>query len=89
MITVGTLEAKNRLSELLDRVEKGERVQITRHGKVVATLVGDEQAKQERASRAMEDIRAIREKIRADISKRGDPPITTDEILDWIREGRR
>jgi prevent-host-death family protein len=35
---VGVLEAKNRLSELLDRVERGEAVTITRHGRPVADL---------------------------------------------------
>lgn len=89
MITVGTLEAKNRLSELLDRVEKGERVQITRHGKVVATLVGDEETKREQSRKAVERLRERREKIKADLEARGEPPITTEEILEWIREGRR
>ena len=32
MITVGAFEAKTKLSELLDRVEQGEEVLITRHG---------------------------------------------------------
>ena len=31
-------EAKARLSELLDRVEKGEQLTITRHGKPIAQL---------------------------------------------------
>jgi prevent-host-death family protein len=35
---IGTLEAKTRLSELLDQVEQGKRFQITRHGKPVAEL---------------------------------------------------
>ena len=35
---IGTLEAKTRLSELLDLVEQGQRFYITRHGKVVAEL---------------------------------------------------
>ena len=36
---VGTFEAKNKLSALLDRVEQGEEVVITRHGEPVAKLV--------------------------------------------------
>lgn len=36
---VGAFEAKNRLSELLDRVEHGDEVTITRRGKPVAKLV--------------------------------------------------
>ena len=39
MVELGTFEAKNRLSELLDRAERGEEVVITRRGKPVATLV--------------------------------------------------
>ena len=35
----GTFEAKNRLSALLDMVEAGEEVTITRNGKAVAKLV--------------------------------------------------
>lgn len=40
MKTVGAFEAKNKLGSLLDLVEKGEEVTITRHGKPVARLVG-------------------------------------------------
>jgi prevent-host-death family protein len=35
---VGAFEAKNTLGALLDRVEQGEEVVITRHGKPVARL---------------------------------------------------
>jgi prevent-host-death family protein len=41
MIEVGAFEAKNTLGSLLDRVEKGEEVRITRHGKRLARLVPD------------------------------------------------
>lgn len=36
---VGTYEMKTHLSKLLDRVEKGERITITRHGVPVAVMV--------------------------------------------------
>lgn len=39
MYAVGAFEAKNKLAALLDRVEQGEEVLITRHGKAVARLV--------------------------------------------------
>ena len=39
MTKVGAIEAKNKLSELLDRVEKGEEIVVTRHGRPVARLV--------------------------------------------------
>lgn len=38
MATVGAFAAKTHLSELLDRVEKGEEIVITRHGVAVAVL---------------------------------------------------
>ena len=39
MKTVGAFEAKTHLSRLLDKVEKGEKITITRHGAPVAQLV--------------------------------------------------
>lgn len=49
MSSVGAFEAKTKLAELLDKVERGETVTITRRGKAVAQLVpvttDDEQAR--------------------------------------------
>ena len=39
MREVGAFEAKNRLGALLDQVERGEQIVITRRGKPVAKLV--------------------------------------------------
>jgi len=39
MLTVGDLEAKDRLTALLDEVEDGKQVLITRGGKPIARLV--------------------------------------------------
>jgi prevent-host-death family protein len=36
---IGAFEAKNKFSWLLDRVEQGEEIVITRHGRPVARLV--------------------------------------------------
>ena len=38
MASYGVAEAKNKFTHLLDRVEKGESITITRHGKPVAEL---------------------------------------------------
>jgi prevent-host-death family protein len=38
MVTVNLVQAKARLSELLDKVEAGEEVIITRHGRAVAHI---------------------------------------------------
>lgn len=42
MNTMNMADAKAHLSEVLDRVEKGERITITRRGKVVAEIVPPE-----------------------------------------------
>ncbi len=59
MQEIGAFEAKNTLGALLDRVEQGEEIVITRHGKPVARLVpssgGSDRAK---AQAALERIRA-------------------------------
>jgi len=40
MTTIGAFEAKNQLSELLRRVQQGEEIVITRHGRPLARLSG-------------------------------------------------
>ena len=58
MIEIGAFEAKNTLSALLDRVEKGEEVTITRRGKPVAKLTGTghDAARREVAIKAAADL---------------------------------
>jgi prevent-host-death family protein len=60
MNEIGTFEAKNRLSELLDRAERGEEVVITRRGKPVAKLVpikaGHDREKAREAVRRIRDL---------------------------------
>ncbi len=60
MITVGAFEAKTRLSSLLDRVEAGEEVVITKHGRPVARLVGARAIDQTRVIAAYDKLRAMR-----------------------------
>jgi prevent-host-death family protein len=60
MRTVGAFEAKTQLSSLLDVVERGEEVVITRHGKAVARLVPVRIANRERQSKAIERLKALR-----------------------------
>lgn len=56
---IGAFEAKNTLGSLLDRVERGEEVVITRRGKPVARLV-PETGNEERRKRALEAVAGIR-----------------------------
>ena len=79
MTQVALFEAKNRLSELIERVQGGEVIVITRRGKAVAQLampVG-----QDDTGRAQDAIARLRASRRG-ISLRGLP-------LDLIAEGRR
>jgi prevent-host-death family protein len=73
-------DAKARLAELLDQVERGETIVITRHGKPIARLVPDEEARRADALRAMAEIKEMRKHVgRA----------TIEEILAWRDEGRK
>ena len=55
---VGAFEAKNTLGTLLDRVERGEEIVITRHGKPIAKLVPNEiRIDREQAQAALDRIR--------------------------------
>ena len=60
MRQVGAFEAKNKLGQLLDLVERGEEVTITRHGKEVARLVPVKQGFNREEARAA--VRRIRER---------------------------
>ena len=56
---VGAFEANNTLGALLDRVERGEEIVITRHGKPVARLAPwDTTVDREGARAALDRIRA-------------------------------
>ncbi|CAN7165389.1 type II toxin-antitoxin system prevent-host-death family antitoxin [Bosea sp. LjRoot9] len=66
MITVGAFEAKTKFSELLDRVERGEEIVITRHGKAVARLVSQEPGVNPSGRDIRAEIMALRENLRAE-----------------------
>ena len=80
MNEVALFDAKNRLSELIDRVEAGEEIAITRRGKVVARLVSPPIGKVDQ--RARDAVLAL-EAACADLS------LGTLRSRDLIREGRR
>ena len=85
--SIGLFEAKAHLSELVARAERGEEVVITRHNRPVAKLVPISEVSPELVQRrreALSDLQAIGR----DIAQRGGP-ITREEILEWVREGRR
>lgn len=77
----GAFEAKNRLGHLLDLVENGEEIVITRRGKQVARLVPQEPVFDRDQSRAA--VRRLRDRAAALNCK-----ITPDEIRAYREEGR-
>lgn len=83
MLTVGSFEAKTKLAELLDKVEAGGTVTITRRGVAVAQLVPIKTADERERQRALvEEIKRWR------VGKdRGAKPGSTVPAL--IKAGRR
>jgi prevent-host-death family protein len=57
MVTVNLAQAKARLSELLDKVEAGEEVIITRHGRAVAHVI---RASRPKRPLPLDDLAAFR-----------------------------
>jgi prevent-host-death family protein len=65
MTLVGAFEAKTHLSELLDRVSKGEQITITRHGIPAAKLVPVVETRPQRNHKEIvEDMRRLRKQLR-------------------------
>lgn len=81
---VGIFEAKTHLSSLLEEVEKGGEIVITRHGKPVAKLVRAEQRLSpeaaERRKKALKELLEIGDRLKINA--------TQEQIKAWIEEGR-
>jgi len=78
MPTVGAYEAKTKLSELLERVAKGERFIITKHGVPVAVLEPFQRQRQRNVKEVIADIEEFARKHSLQGLK----------IKDLIEEGR-
>jgi prevent-host-death family protein len=78
MGTVGTYEVKTHLAKLLARVEKGERITITRHGVPVAVIVPATPGRKT-AAEAIDDIRSLRAGMKFDGL----------DLKELIQDGRR
>jgi prevent-host-death family protein len=79
MIEIDASQADTDLSLLLDKVEQGEEVVITRHGRPVARLVATKAARQAELDEIVERFRAARQGVRLDGLS----------IKDMVGEGRR
>jgi len=79
MRTVGAYEAKTHLPRLLDEVERGETITITKHGVPVALLVPAPTARRRRVKEAVEELKKFSHGKRLDGLS----------IRELIEEGRR
>jgi prevent-host-death family protein len=80
MASIGAFEAKTHLSDLLDRVARGEKITITRHGVPAALLIPVEE-KEARLSHEeiVEGMRALRKKVKPGKMS----------VREMVKEGRR
>jgi prevent-host-death family protein len=79
MRTIQASEAKTHLLRILDDVERGESVIITRHGKEIARLVPQVEIDRKRVERAFQSILEIRKRTKH---------VSIQEILSMRDEGR-
>lgn len=79
MQTIGAYEAKTSLSKLLERVNKGEKISITKHGVIVATLQPPATAKKSNPGQVIAALRMFRDKHR----------LKGISLREMIEEGRR
>jgi len=83
--SVGAFDAKTRLSELLDRVEAGEVIVITRHGTPIATLQPfDEDVDGKRTQKAIDGLLELRSEV-----LRTGPGLNLEDIRSAIEIGRK
>lgn len=68
MVNVPVADAKNRLSELIARVEAGEQIAVTRRGKPVIRLMPveavDQKAQRARVAEVFRRLDALRKQVR-------------------------
>lgn len=77
--TMQASEAKTHFLRILDKVEQGETIVITRHGRTIARIIPAPEIDHERVRRAIEGMRSLRKKIGR---------LSLEEILSARDEGR-
>ena len=77
-------EAKARLSEVLDAVERGETIAITRHGRRIARIVPEADRRRQEVEEAIEDMKQLAKERLAEFG-----PVSVEEIISSIHEGHK
>lgn len=72
-------EAKTHFLRILDQVERGETVIVTRHGKPIARISPQVDEDREKVNRAIEEMRELRKRVGR---------LSLEEILSARDEGR-
>ena len=83
MQSVGIYEAKTRFSALIELVEQGEEVRITRHGKEVVRMLPVRRKPvitDEQIARELEQLQALQQTVRAQAA--------TDSVAQLRQKGR-
>jgi prevent-host-death family protein len=80
MREIAASDAKIRLTQLLDEVERGETVMITRHGRRIARIVPESDCRQEEVDQALANIREIRKRTGR---------VSVEGLLSARNEGRK
>lgn len=80
MREIQSSEAKAHLPQILDDVERGETVVITRHGRPIARIVPEASRRREEIDRAIAHIKTLQRKV---------GPISLDELLSARHEGHK
>ena len=89
MFEIGAYEAKTHLSKLLDRVEKGERFVITRHGRAVAEMTPVDTQDERRIRRAIGDLRSLRDELARRGVRMRDLLRKGEDVRDLAHKGHR
>jgi prevent-host-death family protein len=86
MKSVGVFEAKTHLSEILEQVEKGESVTITKRGEAVAQIIPIASARKGKKSpnEIVAGFQALQKQVKARFPSRDDM-----SVQQMIEEGRR
>jgi len=87
MAIIAAVEAERKFGELLDRVQGGEEIVITRHEQPVARLIPEAARSLEEVRRAAEGLLALQNEIAR--SAAGQRSIPWDEFKACVEEGRR
>ncbi len=86
MPTLTSIEARNRFTELLDRVASGEEIVITRHDKPVARMVPEGLPSLDTVRQSVAGLEALRQQIHR--RTKGRTKLTDAEVRSAIGKGR-